>query len=372
MMDKHKIRALIFLVAAAAVAGYSSLEFYHQQEKEPLYPSEYLTSKRMLSYYHPGIPDAADTEVYIFDSGVPGATLFLAGGTHPNEPAGYIAAAVILENLKAEAGRVILIPRSNISAFSHNDPMEGFPGKYTLQTNSGEREFRIGSRLSNPLHQWPDPLVYIQYPSGQKLSGFEARNLNRTFPGREGGTFTEEIAFGILQLIKKEQVSVAIDLHEAAPEIPIINAIVYHEKCEEMALNAVLALEFEGLSYSPERSPENFRGLTHREWGDYSDANPFLMETCNPIQGRLRGKTDADLVVKGVSEFYKSAKESGKLRIEYDINGEPLWRRVARHTEGFKAIINAYNEAHPGSMILVSGIPSYAELEAQGAGAFLR
>ena len=71
-----------------------------------------------------------------------------------------------------------------------------------------------------------------------------------------------------MQLIKAEKVAVAFDLHEAAPEIPIINAIVYHEKAEEIALNAIFELEMEGIRCSPERSPANFHGLSHREWGD--------------------------------------------------------------------------------------------------------
>ncbi len=35
-----------------------------------------------------------------------------------------------------------------------------------------------GSRLTNPIHQWPDPTLYIN-PAGQKLSGADSRNFNR-------------------------------------------------------------------------------------------------------------------------------------------------------------------------------------------------
>ena len=48
----------------------------------------------------------------------------------------------------------------------------------------------------------------------------------------------------------------------------------------------------EDLDYSLEISPPSFRGLTHREWGDYSDTLAILMETANASQGRIRGKTD--------------------------------------------------------------------------------
>ncbi len=226
--------------------------------------------------------------------------------------------------------------------------------------------------MSNPIDQWPDPLVYLHYPSGNQLSGFESRNLNRAYPGRPDGSFTEKVAYAIMQLIQKENVDVAFDLHEAAPEIPIINAIVYHPKGEDVALAAVLNLEMSDLRYSPESSPESFRGLSHREWGDRTDVMPFLMETSNPIQGRLRGKTDEQLILYGVSEEYKRALESGKLRIEYLPEGEPLDLRVGRHLQGFQAILGAYSEMYPDKSIVTGGLPSYDEVISNGIGHYLR
>ena len=38
--------------------------------------------------------------------------------------------------------------------------------------------------------------------SGQKLSGSETRNLNRAYPGRPDGTFTEKVAYAITSLIR--------------------------------------------------------------------------------------------------------------------------------------------------------------------------
>ena len=60
----------------------------------------------------------------------------------------------------------------------------------------------MGDRWSNPLDQWPDPEVYIHYPSGQYLAYMDARNLNRDFPGRADGTLTERTTFAFMELIR--------------------------------------------------------------------------------------------------------------------------------------------------------------------------
>ena len=69
------------------------------------------------------------------------------------------------------------------------------------------------------------------------------------------------------------------------------------------------------------------------------------------------------MILNGVSQSYKEALESGKLRIEYDPDGEPLWRRTARHIEGFKALLESYNEYHPEKTIVIKNVPSFEELE---------
>lgn len=374
MKINHKISAVIILLVTALIGTLASVKFLEMFESDILYPNDTLTSTAKLSDYSPNLEGTqGDTDIYFFEGKEKGATVLLLGGTHPNEPAGFMVATLLLENIKVNKGRVILIPQACLSGFTCTDPMEGCPQSFTITTKSGDRKFRFGSRVSSPLSQWPDPLVYSQYPSGQKLSGFETRNLNRNYPGRKNGTFTEEVGYGIMQLIKEENVDIAFDLHEAAPEIPIINAIVYHEKSEMIALTAIMNLEFEGLNYSPELSPVNFHGLSHREWGDNTDVIPFLMETSNPIQGRLRGKTNEELILKGWSEEYKIAQQTGKLRIEYNAEeGEVLNKRVARHVKGFVEIIKAYNELNPDNTVEFEPLPSYEEIKTKGLETYLK
>ncbi|HPI37863.1 MAG TPA: succinylglutamate desuccinylase/aspartoacylase family protein [Ignavibacteriaceae bacterium] len=372
-MQKHHYTAILFLVATAVMAFIASKDFLKMYEHDKVFPSEALTKTGMLSDYLPNLKGSnGDTEVYFFDSGVQGGTTLVLGGTHPNEPSGYLTAVVLMENIKVTQGKVIVIPQACRSGFTCTDPMEALPLGYYLKSKSGDRYFSFGSRVSNWLDQWPDPEVYTHYPSGQKLSGFETRNLNRAYPGKAKGTLTERVAYAIVELIKKEKVDVAFDLHEAAPEIPIIKAIVVHEKAKDIGAMAVLNLEFEDLKYALEISPQNFRGLSHREWGDSTEVFPFLMETSNPIQGRLRGRTNADLIINGVDNNYKIALESGKLRIEYDPEGEPLSVRVARHLQGIHAVVEAFNGFYPERQIVYENVPSYSDIEANGLEVYLQ
>lgn len=372
-MIRNHLSTIIITVITATMGVIAAVSFGRMHHPEELFPSDGLTAKVMLSDYFEGIKGTnGDTEVYMFDSGVEGGTALVCGGAHPNEAASFLSTVVILENLRVTCGRVFIIPRLNNSAFTCSDPMEGFPTSYEIQTKNGERRFRLGSRVTNPLDQWPDPLVFSQYPSNQQLSGFETRNINRAYPGRPDGNLTERIAYAVVRLIEKEKVNIAFDIHESSPEVPIVNVIVYHENYEEIAMSAVLGLEMAGLQFSPETSPKNFHGLSHREWGDYTNAIPFLMETSNPSMGRLRGRTDIDLVLRGYCDNYKKAKETGALRIAYrEDTGEPIAHRVGRHIAGVVELINSYNLYYPDKQIVIENLPDYDMIMEKGVGEFL-
>ena len=372
-MNRHHIMAVALLVAVGIVCALAAREFMSMYRPDEIIPGPGVKAVGALSTYLGNLAGtSSDARVYYLESGKPGATVLVLGGTHPNEPAGFITAVVLAEHITVLEGRLIVIPQVCASGFTCTDPLEGYPQSYSLQSKSRMRTFRFGSRGSNPIAEWPDPLVFLQYPSGQQLSGNETRNLNRSYPGRPEGTVTERIAYAVMQLIDREKVDYSFDLHEAAPEIPIINAIVTHEKGKDIAANALFTLETENLQYSLEMSPVNFHGLSHREWGDRSTAFPFLMETSNPIQGRLRGKTDASLVLRGTDERYKEAAQIGTMRITYELTGEPLARRVGRHLRGLQAILNASMESIPTKRIVLDGVPAYDEILERGVGAYLQ
>jgi hypothetical protein len=371
-MDRHHIMAVVLLVAVALVCTLAAREFMSMNLPDEIVPGPGVKKIGTLSTYLGDLAGTrSDASVYYLDSGKPGATVLVLGGTHPNEPAGFMTAVVLTEHVAALEGRLIVIPQVCASGFTCTDPLEGYPQSFSLQSKTRVRTFRFGSRGSNPVTEWPDPLVFLQYPSGQQLSGNEVRNLNRSYPGRPDGTVTERVAYAVMQLIEREKVDYAFDLHEAAPEIPIINAIVTHEKGKDIAASALFTLETENLQFALEMSPVNFHGLSHREWGDRTTVFPFLMETSNPIQGRLRGRTDAALILQGTDEKYKEAAQLGTMRITYELTGEPLARRVARHLRGLQAILNASMESAPEKRIVLDGLPTYEQVLEQGIGAYL-
>lgn len=254
------------------------------------------------------------------------------------------------------------MPRANASGFTHDYPQEGHPSAFTVMTASGPRRFTYGARATNPVHQWPDPPVYVLPESGQALSGTETRNLNRAYPGRADGTLTEQVAFAITSLIRAERVSLAIDLHEASPEYPVVNTMVAHERATDLAALANVNLQAEGIAIGLEASPPGLRGLSHREWGDSTAALAVLIETTNPAQGRLRGRTDETLVVSGRDRYDEAASARGRLAVGFPASGWPLATRVARHLAAVSALVASLGELSPEQAVELTGLPAYQEI----------
>ncbi len=143
-------------------------------------------------------------------------------------------------------------------------------------------------------------------------------------------------------LIRAEKVDLVVDLHEASPEYPVVNAIVAHERAMPVASGAVLNLEFDDITIGLEPSPKNLRGLSHRELGDATDALALLCETSNVSQGRLRGATDARQVIEGTDDKYLRAAGLGRLAVPFDEHGWPMKQRVGRHAATVMAILAAF------------------------------
>lgn len=373
-MKRHHATALAVSILALAAAAAASVRFLDHRKPEILVRGPGVSEVRMLSEWLPDLAGSpGDTEVYVFRGSSPGSSMLVLGGTHPNEPSGFLSAVLLIENAEVSSGTLYVIPRANASGFTHNDPQEGAPETYSIPLPDGsKRTFRYGSRATNPVHQWPDPDVYVHAASGQTLSGNETRNLNRGYPGRADGTLTERVCLGIANLIRKEAVDLTIDLHEASPEYPVINAIVAHERAMPLASQVVLGLEFLDIKIGLEPSPKNLRGLTHRELGDATDTLAVLMETANPSQGRLRGRTNVDLVLKGRDPYYVKAQALGRLYVPFDENGHPIEERVGRHLAGISEFAFALSSERPDRPLELSGVPEYGSLLEKGLGAFLK
>ena len=376
-MSSRVSRSGMAVVALAlAVVALSAREFRAMWRTDEIRPGPGVTRVGRLSDAQPALAGTpGDTAVYTLAAppgAPPGGTALVLGGTHADEPAGYLAAVVLVETAIVAAGRLIVIPRANASGFTYNVPQEAHPQRFEVPTPRGPRVFTFGARATNPVHQWPDPQVYTHRGSGQALSGAETRNLNRAYPGRADGSLTERIAFAITLLVRDERVDLAIDLHEAAPEYPVVNTIVAHERATELAALVNVNLSGSGITIGLEPSPKTLHGLSHREWGDATPALAVLMETANPAQGRLRGRTDAGLVVTGRDRYFLAAARRRRLNVPFDESGWPLDLRVARHLAGVTQFVSDLGMFDESKGIAVTGVPAYEDIVANGVGAYLR
>lgn len=351
----------IILVVAAIITIITGIEYRSFSKYEVYFFTGKTTEIQKLSDYSPNIKDTVgDSDIYVIkgpevvegkESECP--SILLLGGTHPNEPAGQIAAVTFLENLVVKGNTIVyIITEANRSAYTHSHPQEASPFYYTLETKSGkERTFKFGSRATNTNEQWPNPDIYT-HPSGQQLSTNEVRNLNRAYPGKIDGTYTEQVAYGITELIRKNDIKITIDFHEASPEYNNIDSIVFHQNASKLATDAQMELDFEEISINTNESPVNFRGLTHRELGDHTNTLAFLCETSNASQGKIRGAFTEDLITYyKADKFYEESwnitvaankGEESAIKLLY-AKATNIDERVARHVATAISIMVAYN-----------------------------
>jgi predicted deacylase len=367
------IRRVVLLVAVAIlmVVGTRDIRALRTY-RETVVVSPALTAQVPLSRYFAGIKGTMmDAPVYVFDSGVPGGSVLILSATHPYEPASPMMAYVVMENITITQGRVFVIPRANMSASSLGMLGNAYPPFFHVKTPFGEKKYRIGDRETNPLEQWPDPFTYVHYPSTQNLAYQDSRNLNRVFPGRADGNLTERTAFAISEMIRKEQIDLTIDVHEASMGYPVVSTFVCHQRAEEMCMMAAMMLSAEQFPMKTETSPTSLRGLTHREVGDFTDSFAVLMETPEPFIDKFVGPMTEALMLDGKDEFMQTASERGLLYAEYNIKtGATLDYRVGRHLGGAAEIIKQMGEFYPAKTVRATW-PSYAAVMEKGIGDFL-
>ncbi|UCG28166.1 MAG: succinylglutamate desuccinylase/aspartoacylase family protein [Bacteroidales bacterium] len=369
------IRKSIISLFGFVIFIFSGIGFYqHRHLKEPVVIDPVTTRLRNLGDYFGGVKGTMnDCNIYILEGKEPGGTMMILGGSHPEEPAGRLAAWIIVENASIRKGRLIIVLSANRSGTTVTRPGGAYPPDYTIPTGWGIQKFRMGDRWSNPLDQWPDPEVYIHYPSGQNLAYVDIRNLNRTWPGRPNGTLTEKTCHAFMNLITEEKVDIVIDLHEAELQYPVINTIVAHDDGLELAtLVSMMLSDLEGFNMGTEFSPKNLHGLSHREIGDHSDAISLLFESPEPFLDATRGITSRELLLEGKDEFVVKAGEHGLLFAPIDEKGWPVKIRVGRHTSAILQTMEIWNEYYPDKEILFDNIPRYTELIKNGVGFYLK
>lgn len=370
------------MIRKAAIAGLglvlavlAGLSFHRSRHlPEPVVAGPGVARVASLGdYFAPVKGTVNDAHVYILEGREPGGTVLLLGGTHAEEPAGRLASWIFAENAELVRGRLLVVLTANRSGSTATRLGGAYPPDFTIPTPYGGRTFRMGDRWSNPLDQWPDPEVYLHYPSRQQLAYVDIRNLNRAFPGRPNGTLTERTCYAITELIRREKVDIAIDFHEAELQYPVISTIVAHEKGADLAAAASMFISSdEGFAIGVENSPKALRGLSHREIGDATDAISLLLEAPEPFLDATRGRTDRALLLTGRDEFVVRAGKRGLLFEKIDETGWPIDVRVGRHTSTVLQILENWTADKPDQGVVVAGVPRYTEVVEKGTGAFLK
>ena len=375
MSKSNILKKSLCLVLALVLAGIAGASFYEQRHfKETVVVSDELTEVRWLSDYVPMLKGTyGDTPIFVFDSGVPGGSVLYCGGTHPYEPATSISAYVLMENIHVEKGVVYVIPQCSYSATTLGVQGNAYPASVHIQTEWGTARYKIGERNTNPLDQWPDNFTYINYPSGQSQAYNDLRNLNRCYPGRLDGTFTERVAYAIMEVIRTENIDMSIDCHEASIMYPVVGTYVAHDDAMDIAMMAAMDLSATSFDMKIEQSPKSLKGFTHREWGDYSDTLAILMETPEPFIDRIVGPMTVDLMMTGKDLFLSFAGDKGLTYVKYTEENDYSWPmnvRVGRHLSGAAKAVYYMNMFFPEKEVIATW-PSYEELVEKDCGAFL-
>ena len=374
-MNKSGIAKIILGVVFAALAVAGGLPLYkHRHYKMPVVAGPGVTRVIKLSEFVPSLKGSkVDADVFVLEGREPGGKALLMANTHANEPAGLLACLIAIENAVVEKGTVYIIPMFNASASRNTKPGDGYPLYFDVPTDWGAKRFRMGNRDASPLEQWPDPDVYIHYPDRQLLSYLDVRNTNRTWPGRANGPIMERVTFAAMELLRRDKIDVAIDFHGAETMFPVTNCLVAPDKSSKIAtLTAMTVKAMEGFDSHVEPSPRNFRGLSHREIGDFSDTLPFLLEAPIPFLDQPTGPKTVKLMLDGKDPFLLSLSKKNRLFVPSDESGWPMEKRVGQHLSTALEILRQFTKKNAARPIVLSGVPRYAEIVQAGVGKYLR
>ena len=372
MKNEKPIKIVLGLVFAALLIAGGIPLWKHRHFQMPVIAGPGVSRVIRLSDFEPSLKGSvADTNIFVLEGQEPGGKALIIAGTHSNEPAGTLMAFMMIENATVKKGTVYIIPTFNASGSRNTKPGDGYPLYFHVPTPWGAMKFRMGNRDASPLEQWPDPDVYIHYPEKQLLSFLDVRNTNRTWPGRPDGALMERVTYAAMELIRRNKIDVVFDLHGAETMFPVTNCIVAPEKSAKIATIASMTVKaMEGFDNHVEPSPENFRGLSHREIGDYSDAWPFLLEAPIPFLDQPTGPKTEKLMMDGKDPFLLSLAHEKKLFVPYDENGWPMDKRVGQHASVTLEILRQYSKKFPDKAIVFNGVPRYAEIVKNGIGSY--
>jgi hypothetical protein len=181
----------------------------------------------------------------------------------------------------------------------------------------------------------------------------------------------EKVTFASMEIMRREQVDLSVDIHGAETMFPVTNCIVAPESSARLATMVSLTVKArEGFDSHVEPSPKGFRGLSHREIGDYSDTLPFLLEAPIPFLDQPTGPKTTDLLLSGKDPFLLKLSQKGKLFVPYDESGWSMEKRVGQHCSVLLELCRQFSRRSPDRTILFQNFPNYIEVLEKGVGHF--
>ena len=234
---------------------------------------------------------------------------------------------------------------------------------YHIPTEFRARKFRMGDRVTNPLDQWPDPDVYIHYPTGRPLLRGDKEHQPLLAQGQMG-PLTEQTCMprcsssGSITLISSSTCT-------RRSCVPVTNCIVAPSKSATIAVMTQINLAATSIS-----TRSRLRWLPRSvSQGDRRppDAYPFLLEAPEPFLDQPPGPKTEALLLEGVVEFLLAAGKRGLLFVDYDENGKSIELRVGRHLTTTLGILDEWNFNFPEAEIIFE-CPGYYEMLENGVG----
>ena len=148
--------------------------------------------------------------------------------------------------------------------------------------------------------------------------------------------------------------------------------MVAPERSMEIASSALIDVQMQGMDLSIEPSPKKFRGLSHREWANYTKTFPFLFESANASQGRLRGAASNEQIVDGKDKRYVALSNKHLLPITFLESGISLTERSGRHLVSIMALGRGIADYYSDKEVTFVNAPEYNDIIENGIGSYLK
>ena len=114
-IEKNKKNLIItssILAGTLALGIVAGVQFKQFSDFETYFYVRENVQVEKFSDYSPNLKNTVgDSDIYKIEGKEAGPSVLIIGGTHPNEPAGQIAATVLLENIEVEKGTVYIITK---------------------------------------------------------------------------------------------------------------------------------------------------------------------------------------------------------------------------------------------------------------------